>query len=155
MAYVNHGHKQLAHADREARIIELRAKRVSFRDIGQELSISPQRVHQIWNEVRDRIPAAQLAQHREEERELADDAIRDLLQRIHDPATTTGTAIRAWEVACKWAERKSRLLGLDAPVRREIEVTDTSSWEYEMRQAIAETERDLRSHRIIEIAGSD
>jgi hypothetical protein len=139
---------EITTAQREALIAERRAQRVPFHEIARELGISRQRVQQIWNTTLDRIPAAHLDQHREEERELADDAIRDLLRRIHDPNTSTNSAVRAWEVACKWAERKSRLLGLDAPVRREVEITDTSSWEYEMRQAIAETERELRATRI-------
>jgi hypothetical protein len=147
---------EYANAKRDARIVELRAQRVPFREIADELGISRQRVQQLWDAILIRIPAAHLDRHREEERELADDAVRDLLDIIRDPEATHGARTRAWEVACKWSERKSRLLGLDAPVRRELEITDTTGWEYQMRAAIAETERELHTARTIAItAGPD
>lgn len=141
---------ELAIARREARIVELRSQRVPFREIAKELGISHQRVQQIWSDVLERIPAAHLDRHRQEEQELADTAVADLLDIIKDPTATHGSRIRAWEVAAKWAERKSRLLGLDAPQKRELEITDTSNWEFQMRAAIAEAERELRTQQAIE-----
>lgn len=132
-------------AQRDARIVELRAQRVPFREIAEELGIHTSRAHQLWQNILERIPAAHLDRHREEERELADDAIRDLLAIIRKPTATDSSRIRAWEVAAKWAERKSRLLGLDAPVRRELEITDTTGWEYQLRASIEEDDRAARA----------
>lgn len=138
-------------AQRDARIVELRAQRVPFREIGEELGISHVRVHQLWNDILTRIPAAHLDRHREEERELADNAVADLLKIVRDGDTTTGNRIRAWEVAAKWAERKSRLLGLDAPVKRELEITDTTGWEYQLRASVEEDERAARAARALTV----
>jgi hypothetical protein len=141
---------ELALAQREARIAELRSQRVPFREIAKELDISHQRVHTIWRNLLERIPTAHLDRYRDEERELCDDAARDLLTLIRDPQATPSNRVRAWEVLAKWAERKSRLLGLDAPIRRELEISDTGSWEHRMRAVIAEEERALRAERALE-----
>jgi len=139
-----------ASAQRDARIVELRAQRVSFREIAEELGVSRQRVHQLWTDILDRIPSAHLDKYRQEERELADHAVRDLLSIIKDPTATHGSKIRSWEVMCKWSERRSRLDGLDAPVRRELEISDTTGWEFRMRAVIEQTERELKVERAIE-----
>lgn len=142
---------EYASAQRDARIVELRAQRVPFREIADELGIHTSRVHQIWQDILQRIPAAHLDRHREEERELADAAARDLLDIIRKPGATDSSRIRAWEVMCKWAERKSRLLGLDAPVRRELEITDTTGWEYQLRASLEEDDRALRAAKAITV----
>jgi hypothetical protein len=141
---------ELAAARRDARIVELRAQRVPFAEIARELKISRQRVHQLWSDILDRIPAAHLDKFRQEERELADHAVRDLLTIISDPTATHGSRIRSWEVMVKWAERRARLDGLDAPLRREIEIHDTSGWEYQLRATVAQGERELRTQRALE-----
>lgn len=137
----------LTTARREALIIERRADRVPFREIAREVGVSHQRCYQIYQAALERIPASRLDEHRQEECEMADTAVRELLDIARNGDVFPGTRVKAWDSICKWSERKAKLLGLDAPQKREIEITDTSSWEFEMRRAIEETERELRTGR--------
>jgi 2,4-dienoyl-CoA reductase-like NADH-dependent reductase (Old Yellow Enzyme family) len=108
---------------REAYIIEQRTQRVPFRTIGDNLGISAQRVHQIFEAARDRIPAARLADLRAEEAELADRAIADLLRRINTLSDEKAHgAAELWNSVRGWSESKRKLFGADAPQRKEITV---------------------------------
>lgn len=116
---------------REARIFELRTQRVSFAKIGAELGITAQRVHQIFEVARDRIPASRLADLRAEESELADRGIADLLKiaendsinpRTGHPMVSPHARVEAWNAIRGWSESKRRLFGADAPLRKEITV---------------------------------
>lgn len=87
-------------------------------EIGKRMGISRQRAQQLYAQALAEIPAAQVEEHRVEELMLIDDAISDLLglARDHDRPRT---AVEAWNSIRGWAERKARLLGLDAPERHE------------------------------------
>lgn len=120
-------------AERRAQVIALRRQRYTFDDIGRALGISRQRAHQLYLDVLRSIPAPDLEAHRAEELELIDDACRGLLKITADAGADVRDRVAAWDVLCKWADRKARLLGLDAPPRIRIEVLDE-----EVLQAIAE-----------------
>lgn len=139
-------------AKRDARIVELRAQRVPFREIAEELNISHVRVQQLWAKILERIPAAHLDRYRQEAAELADDATRRLIEICDDPTASHSTKIRALEVMVKWSERLARLRGEDAPVRREIEVHDTTGWEYQLRASIEENDRVERAANALTVA---
>jgi hypothetical protein len=108
-------------AETRARVIALRRRRATFDDIGRALGITKQRAHQIYVQALAEIPAAELAEHRAEELALIDDAIHDLMPiaRDHD---RPGSAVDAWNAIRGWADRKARLLGLDAPARHRVDV---------------------------------
>lgn len=108
--------------EREARVLELRAARVPLRVIGAELGITPQRVGQIYEKARDRLPAQKIADIRIEEAELADRAIKDLLTIAENPQVSPRTRCEAWGQVRSWSESLRKLLGVDAPLRREITV---------------------------------
>lgn len=112
----------LERSKREARIFELRAQRVSFSKIGEELGITRQRVEQIFQAARDRIPAARLADMRAEEAELADEGIADLLKIARDASVSPRTRVEAWQAIRAFSESKRKLFGVDAPQRKEITV---------------------------------
>lgn len=116
---------------REERILELRSQRVSFPQIAAELGVTKQRVHQIFEKARNRIPASRLADLRAEECELADNAIAALLTIAKDdrinpktgnPMVSPHARVEAWNGIRGWSESKRRLFGVDAPLRREITV---------------------------------
>lgn len=109
-------------AQREARVLEMRAQRMSYRAIGAELGVSPPRVHQIFAAARDRIPAQRLADLRDDERELADRAIHDLLGIAENPQVSPRTRCEAWGQIRGWSESLRKLYGVDAPTKREITV---------------------------------
>lgn len=137
---------QYTTAQREALIIERRADRVPYRTIGAELGISGQRVQKIYEAACRKYPVQHLDQHRRDELELTDTAVNELLALARNPQVLAGNRIKAWEAVCRWAERKSRLLGLDAPLRREIEIWDTSTWELEARAGIRQLEAELAAN---------
>lgn len=107
---------EITTAERRARVIELRRRRMSFAEIGAELGVSLQRAHAIYRETLAAIPAQHVEEHRAEELVLIDDAIANLLliARDHDRPRT---AVEAWTSIRGWAERKAKLLGLDAPAQ--------------------------------------
>lgn len=106
-------------AERRARVVALRRQRRTFADIGNELGVSAQRAHQLYWEAVEEVPAAEVHQHRAEELILIDDAIADLLM-LAKSHRQPRTAVEAWNSIRGWAERKAKLLGLDAPTRAEI-----------------------------------
>lgn len=106
---------------REAFIIEQRTRRVPFRTIGAELNISAQRVHQIFEAARDRIPAQRLADLRAEESELLDQVIAGLMDIAHN-GKSEHAKVQAWLGIIHASESKRKLFGADAPLRKEITV---------------------------------
>jgi len=120
----------------------LRRSRASFDEIGRELGISRQRAWRIYQAALRQIPAASVGDHRVEELALIDDATRDLLLVAKDPSNLLRYRIEAWNGVCRWAERKARLLGLDAPAKRAIEVITQDVVEAE----IARLEAELAAH---------
>jgi hypothetical protein len=124
---------------REAYIIEQRTKRVPFADIGANLNISPQRVHQIFQAARDRIPAARLADLRAEESELIDRAIAGLLV-IAETAKSDHAKVNAWLAIIRASESKRALFGADAPQRKEITVLTEDAVDAAIRKVNEEHE---------------
>lgn len=107
-------------AEQRARVVALRRRRMTFAEIGQELGVSPQRAHQIYEAALKAIPAPNVEQHRAEELTLIDDAIAGLwpiAQNLGQPRT----AVEAWNAIRGWAERKAKLLGLDVPTRVSVD----------------------------------
>lgn len=100
--------------ERRAQVVALRRRRATFEQIGRALGVSKERAWKLYQEALAEIPAAHVDEHRAEELILIDDAIADLLKvaRDHDRPRT---AVEAWNSIRGWAERKAKLLGLDAP----------------------------------------
>lgn len=114
--------RQLAAAARDRLIVQRRAAKVSFQAIGDELGVSGQRVHQLWERILDRIPAQHLDEHRREELILAEQAQRELLRLAADPTASARSRSEVWTAIRGWSEFRARLLGLNSPVRSEISV---------------------------------
>ena len=109
-------------AERRARVVQLRRRRVSFAEIGRVEGISEQRAWKIYQEALHAIVAPHLAEHRAEELMLVDDAIRDLLPIAREHTKSARTSVEAWSAIRGWAEHKARILGLNAAVK--VEVSD-------------------------------
>jgi len=105
-------------AERRAQVVALRRRRATFDQIGRALGISKERAWKLYQEALAQVPAAQVDEHRAEELVLIDDAIADLMKiaRVHDKPMTS---VEAWNSIRGWAERKAKLIGLDAPTRFE------------------------------------
>ena len=111
-------------AERMAQIVAMRRQRMTQADIAAKLGISQQRVSQLYQRALAEIPAYQVDEHRAEELLLIDDAISALLEIAKNYDTSARTAVEAWTSIRGWAERKARLLGLDAPARHEFITID-------------------------------
>ena len=105
---------------KRARVLELRRQRWTFVDIAEELGLSRQRAQQLYDSALAEFPAANLEEHRAEELVLIDDATRHLMTIAKDQKASHHARIEAWNSIRGWAERKARLLGLDAPERHEV-----------------------------------
>jgi len=125
-------------AEKRQRIIEMRRNRMTQDEIARTLGISQPRVSQLYAEAIRELPSPTLEQHRKEEMELADAATQDLLLLARDSRLSARTRIEAWRTLCSWAERKSRLLGLDEPVRTRQEVITGSVVDAEIERLITE-----------------
>lgn len=114
-------------AARKAQIVAMRRERIPFDAIAQRFDISAPRAHELyWQAVRE-VPVAQVSEHRAEETDLIDRAVnRLLLIAESDEDVSPRTRVEAWNSIRGWCEHKARLLGLNAPARKEVTVlTDT------------------------------
>jgi len=121
-------------AERMAQIVAMRRQRMTQDAIARKLGISQQRVSQLYSQALAMIPAQQVDEHRIEELTLIDDAIADLLDMAHDHDRPR-TAVEAWNSIRGWAERKAKLLGLDAPTQFEHLTIDAIDAELRMLKA--------------------
>lgn len=103
-------------AIRKARIVELRRQRRPWDAIGAEFDISAPRAYRIYREALAERPVAQVDEHRAEETELVDLAVRRLMGIAVNPQVSPRTQVEAWNAVRGFAERKAKLLGLDAPM---------------------------------------
>jgi hypothetical protein len=102
-------------AERRARVVELRRSRMTFDAIGHQLGIISQRAGRIFHDALAALPRDDIDELRAEETELIDHAVNSLMTIATDSTTSARTRVEAWSAIRGWAERKARLLGLDAP----------------------------------------
>ena len=136
----------IATARRDARIVELRRENTHYADIAAEVGLSPARCHQIFTKWMRDIPAGAAATHRDEELDLLARGIRDLLALAQDGQVSARTRAECWKEIRQHSESRRKLLGLDAPLKREIEIVDLSSEESRMNREMAELEAEIRAH---------
>lgn len=99
------------------RIVELRRQRLTWPDIAKAMGMTSSRVRLLYNRALAEIPAQHVDEHRAEELTLCDDATANLMTIALDEKVTHRSRIEAWNVIRSWAERKAKLLGLDAPTQ--------------------------------------
>lgn len=104
-------------AELMAKVVELRRQRMHYRDIGAALGISVGYAHKLYDMALNDIPARHVDEHRAEELVLIDDAVADLIKIATDEKISHRSRIEAWSTIRAWAERKAKLLGLDAPTQ--------------------------------------
>ena len=100
-----------------ARIVELRRQRLTWPEIGKQVDLHPSRVRVLYNRALAEIPAQHVDEHRAEELTLIDDATANLMTIALDVKVSHRSRIEAWNSVRAWAERKAKLLGLDAPTQ--------------------------------------
>lgn len=129
---------------RKAAIVAARRAREPWDAIGAVHDITPQRAHQIYKAALDEFPAVQVAEHREEEVGLADQAISRLMGIAEDPDVSARTRIEAWVATRGWCEHKAKLLALYAPQRREITVLTEDAVDAALRKVAEDHDAKVR-----------
>jgi hypothetical protein len=127
-------------AERRAQVVQLKRTKLSFAEIGRRLGITGQRAGQLYREALAQVPRMAVEEHRVEELELYDTAIHQLMRiaSSQDPTVTPRTKVEAWTAIRGFAERKAKLLGLDAPARHEVISLDAIDAEIaELTRALA------------------
>lgn len=124
-----------AAAARRAEIVKMRRARLTFAQIGQRLGITPQRCGQIYRAALADVPAEELDEHRVEELDLIDLASNQLMAIASGAKASNRDRIEAWNAVCRWAERKTRLLGLDQPQRHAVMTLDSITAEIQRLEA--------------------
>lgn len=106
------------------------------------VGVSGPQCHRIYQEALAKNPltAIQVDEHRLEETELIDAASRSLLGIALDRTVSPRTRVEAWNSVRSWAERKAKLLGLDAPTQVQVTTIDA------LDAQIAALEVDLGMH---------
>jgi methylphosphotriester-DNA--protein-cysteine methyltransferase len=106
---------ETAHA--AVRIVELRRQRATWPDIAKAMGMTSSNVRKLYNRALAEIPAQHIDEHRAEELTLIDDATANLMGMALDEKVSHRSRIEAWNSIRAWAERKAKLLGLDAPTQ--------------------------------------
>jgi hypothetical protein len=104
-------------AQKKARVVELRRQRITWPEIAKAVGVNATRARKLYNEALAEIPAQHVDEHRAEELLLIDDAVADLMIIAKEQSISPRSRIEAWSVIRSWAERKAKLLGLDAPTQ--------------------------------------
>lgn len=117
---------------RQLQALELRKQGLTYRDIGDKLSISYQQAHNDVNAELKRLAALTLdcaEELRQLELERLDMLIKGLepMARVGNPGAVTAYL--------RVMERRAKLLGLDAPVRQEVTGADGGALEIVIRHA--------------------
>jgi len=139
---------QLNAAQRRAEVVRLRCdERLTFEEVGARLGVTKQRAFQIWAEALRTLPAPKLEQYRQEEIRFYDQMIKELLVVAHNPFTKTRDLGDIHNQLNKWCERKAKLLGLDSPVRRELNVITSDSIDREIQRLQSELATEVQNLR--------
>ena len=109
------GRKQLTPdgAARRAAIVQMRTDRRPWREIAGHFGISITRAFQIYTEGIHATPNAAVAVHRFETEQLADEAIRSLLEIARDESAPPRSRVEAWHAIKAWVERLNRMHATD------------------------------------------
>jgi len=105
-----------------SQIIEYRRCRVPNSEIAKNLGISAARVGQLYRRALADYPltAMSIDEHRAEENDLIDAAIRELMVIAFDHRSMPRSRIDAWLAIERFMERRAHMLGIDAPTRSEV-----------------------------------
>lgn len=135
--------KMIAVAHRDARIVELRRANWAWADIANEVGLCMSRCHQIFEKYRRDIPNSVAEAYRTEELDLLGRGIADLLTLVSNPEVSPRTKAELHREIRQHSESRRKLLGLDAPAKREIEVFDASAAEARERRELDELVREV------------
>ena len=131
--------------ERRADVMRLRRQGQTFEAIGEQLGITKQRVHQLYWDTLRKIPAQEVTEYRAEQAERLDEMLRkayEVLERKHitvsngkviylddQPMEDDAPTLMAIKSILQIEERRAKLLGLDTPVKQQVEVDGALRYE--------------------------
>jgi hypothetical protein len=140
-------------SERKALIVSRYAARVPLRLIADEVGLTPGRVSQIYKDACQEIPAEALHTIRVDSTELFNRALSDLLKIAENPQISPRTRVEAWTSIRSWDESHRKLMGADAPTRREItvisnETVDNAILELNKEMAQLAAQAEAAGHKL-------
>jgi hypothetical protein len=130
--------EQLRLAKRMAEVVELRSAGTSFREIGSQLCVSPQRAYQIWQKALTELPNPKLAEHRSSQLAAIDVTKQVLFKIAFDESKSANARVEACNSIKGLLEREAKLTGTDSPSRRELTVISQDVVDAEIQRLTAE-----------------
>jgi hypothetical protein len=116
-------------AQRLAEVVRLRRGRMSFDEIGKRLDVDRSVASRMYQEALTHHPLTELQvdEHRVEQLELTDLAVRDLMKIAADSRVDKNgralvsprTRVEAWSAIRSWMEHSAKITGVYAPVKHE------------------------------------
>ncbi len=136
------GPEKIANAQRNAKIMTMRAEGATFQAIAAEVGISRQRVHQIVAEMIAEIPAASTEQYRTEMLERLDRIKSEAAKLAFAESRVTydedgseradhGPKLAALREMRSAEAQIAKLLGLDAPVKSEVAASVAFTYQFQ------------------------
>lgn len=124
-------------AARRYQALELRIAGKTYREIAQTLGINHSTLHHDIEQVLQEREAGNIAKYRAMEEERLDIAVRAACEII-DAHPGTELALKAVDRLIRASARRSGLLGLDAPTRVDVDVTQVTQADLELQELIRE-----------------
>jgi hypothetical protein len=131
--------RQADAARRRAQVVQARLAGASFEEIGRQLGVSDTRAHQLWTDALERTIKEPADRHRALELQRLDQLQLSAVRVLRDghvviqggkvvadrqgrPYTDHAPVLQAINTLLRVAERRARLLGLDAPAKVDAKV---------------------------------
>lgn len=118
----------------QARIVELRDRRWHWNEIATAVDRDQSWCRELYIQAMAATPMATVTSAREEELRTVDLAIRELLDITMDEDVSPRSRIEGWNSVRTWSERRAKLLGLDAPVRKEVSIISEDTIDAELKR---------------------
>ncbi|MEV0618555.1 hypothetical protein AB0I81_34870 [Nonomuraea sp. NPDC050404] len=132
---------------RKAEVLRLRRRGVAFQEIGDRLGITKQGAHKIWKTAMTEITFDEVTTYRTEQLERLDALLvkaNEVLERHHitvsngrvvtldgKPLQDAGPLLDAIKTVLDIESRRAKLLGLDTPVKQQIQTDQTITYSFE------------------------
>lgn len=131
----------------KAEVMRLRRTGTTFQEIGDELGVTRQRAHQIYTKALKEIPAQEVTEYRAEQADRLDALLvkaNEVLARQHitvsngkvvmldgRPVPDDGPTLDAIKTVLAIEDRRAKLLGLDTPVKQQLQTDQTITYAFE------------------------
>ena len=130
--------------ERERRAVEMRAGGATYREIGDEMGVNPSSAFRMVKRALDRVPAEAVGDLRSLQLLRLEELWRRLAGILEGTAGKPELELRTIDAMLKVLVREARLMGLDAPPKRVVEVVTDELLQRliaEEQQAIAAQQR--------------